>query len=240
MMTIWNINDSNGIITLSNSNWTAKIDKVGYIKSDTLVNSGLIYMEYRIITKGHTNVGIANVSGNGHGTNTDSRMLYQNGTLQPTGDLYNSGFNNGDIVSMLIDFDNNMIEFWINGITGGVEPLNLTGDLYAIIRNGGTSTITEVEANFGQSTFAYEMPQGYASFDGSQKQIPNKTLILSGGNYYKFDGTNWIDLGIIPADTTIKNDLFTNEGMDDISILNSTNLSLLGDSKPKIHTRKPL
>lgn len=76
---------------------------------------------------------------------------------------------------------------------------------------------------------------------GSTSQ--NKTLVLNNGEYYKYDTTNssWINLGLIPTDKVIKEDLFDTSGMldADITVLNSEKLALLGSNNLKLHTHKP-
>ncbi len=101
-------------------------------------------------------------------------------SLRSNGDLWRGstlipGFapvsSSGDVISVAIDLDNQNIWFARNGVYPGsgdpganVNPANITPVNVNQIpgANAGVNGVGIVTANFGQSTFAYPIPAGFA------------------------------------------------------------------------------
>lgn len=107
---------------------------------------------------------------------------------------------------------------------------------------------TFIDAGWGTITLSDGTTMVWKLKDGEYPDLwfevaPDKHLILSNGNYYIYDSANssWVDLGVVPTDSTTKETLFTTNGMldKDLILLNSEKLTLLGISNPKLHTYKP-
>lgn len=86
-----------------------------------------------------------------------------------TGQMYNNGsptsygagaMASGDVLSVLLDMTAGTMEYYFNGVPQGTAVTGLTGTIYAIIGNGGTSPSGGI-ANFGASAFVYTVPSGY-------------------------------------------------------------------------------
>ncbi|MET3505644.1 discoidin domain-containing protein [Halalkalibacter oceani] len=68
-----------------------------------------------------------------------------------------------------------------------------------------------------------------------------KSLILYNNHYYKYDNISqvWIDLGVVPTEISAKETLFLEEGMDDLTGIDSNVLKQLEDDVLYLHTYKP-
>jgi len=136
----------------------------GMVRSTIGKSSGRWYWEATIINKIHVYIGIATATASlnlslgwdpsGWGWGRFS-TLFNNALDIP----YGVDFNDGDVIGMALNMDAGNFTFYLNGSTQGVAVTGLTGTIYA---GAGTFGLTGSSiANFGASTFAQTVPDGY-------------------------------------------------------------------------------
>ncbi|ASA22786.1 hypothetical protein B9T62_19455 [Paenibacillus donghaensis] len=93
------------------------------------------------------------------------------------GSIYGSTFTLGDTISILLDMDNGILEFWKNGVTQGVAFTDIKplGTVYPSHTSGSDTTSSSVTANFGATLFKYAIPNGFKVYNGNHK------ILLSSG-----------------------------------------------------------
>ena len=90
----------------------------------------------------------------------------------------------GSIISILLDLDNDTIEFWVNGaITGGTYPIIHDSYTIAIFSDSSYGGNTPFKINAGQAPFAYTPPSNFKSFN-------TKQFLLEDNGVYKTYDTN--------------------------------------------------
>lgn len=155
------------------------------------VTSGKYYWEIETSLdsgwNGDAYVGISRDSGDGYNSNPGNKdgalVLRSSGIIRKNGESETTGLTDWDsgpasyIVGVALDADSKTIEFWVGGVSQGSyswSDLSLSGPVYAVVGNGlRHSSLQDVTANFGQSTFTYSVPSGFESGFGS------------GGNFYE-------------------------------------------------------
>lgn len=151
-------------------------------------------------------------------TNQLFRLYYtNNGTKYPEASTYGTSVPVGNTVSILMDLDNNTLEFWNNGESQGISHNNLI-DLPRPISatfTAGSSTRTSAQANFGESPFIYTPPEGYLPYNISEVE----KVVLKDDEGFKIfrKGQFKSENGLIPVldserSLTLGN-VFTNRGL---------------------------
>jgi hypothetical protein len=172
--TTWNPSDKASGVTLSNGNLTAQTPTSGGsgVRSVASVSSGKWYWEMAIDNAGSGNVtmvgiatsampiasGIPGFSADSYGYRGGNGQKYTNSS----GVAYGAATATGDVVSVLLDMDNNQIEFWKNGASQGVAFTGLgAGPFFPSVGDVSSSVGATFTANFGQSPFVYDRPWDY-------------------------------------------------------------------------------
>ncbi|AEO93623.1 gp364 [Bacillus phage G] len=220
-MTTWNLTEKGTGITLSNNNLTAAgITQTSSVKSTDPKTSGKWFCEVKIDTVNYNYIGIApsNASMTSSlSTSTDLFCYYYDGRKINSGvsAAYASSYTTGDIIGILVDFEDGILTFYKNGINQGVAYNNIKAlaDFCIVASSGTVSATGKVTANFGATPFAFNpleetLPPGVKSYDGSQQlSAMNKSFIYNDNTYKAFTvGKNAIEsVNIIPKminDTT--------------------------------------
>ncbi len=157
-------------ITLSGGNLIATHNAAGNgsVLSDIGVSSGKYYWEVLVgaYSTGTIYLGIAtvladltivtgfDVYGWSYRGASSTGAKVHNGSAP----AYGGNFVTNDIVSVLLDMDNDTLIFWINGVSQGTAFTGLSGTMYAAAGKNGNMTLT---FNFGGSAFTYTPPAGY-------------------------------------------------------------------------------
>lgn len=187
---VWNEDDSvTNRLTLSEDKLTVSIDRSlrARIATNEIKSSGKWYAEFKIYESSGLSLGVYEGLKNfSESYDWSLRRVYSSQDTYEN--CYPSNFNNGDIVSLLINMDEDIFSIMINGVHFNEHFYDIS-DLETVkiaVINLSSSARSIVEANFGASPFVYKIPWGYKSYDGSQSNI-NKTLILSDGEYKRYD-----------------------------------------------------
>lgn len=173
---IWNKNDKDASITLSNEDLTATFDG-GWksVRSLFTTSSGKLYWEYTIDNTGeYTIVGVAKsssplsypgVDANGYGYSINGKKV-NNGAQVNYGDTYTDL----DVIGVALDLDNGKIWFSKNGVwQNGGNPAagtgeaysGLAGTFYAMVASYYTND--QITANFGKTDFESAPPAGFSA-----------------------------------------------------------------------------
>ncbi|MDR6779309.1 MULTISPECIES: SPRY domain-containing protein [Paenibacillus] len=207
--TAWDAVNKGSSSTLTNGNLTAAVPNYsGNVRATISKFTGKWYLEYKVITAGMGIFGICNanapMNSSFSGTN-NARLYYVNGVKYPENKAYGASISNGDIISILIDLDNGLLEFWRNGVSQGVSHTDILsmGTIYATVTSGtggGSATsLATIEANFGSTAFAYSMPSGYLPYAWENIE---KFLIVSDENFMSYSPSVISNATLVPKMTS--------------------------------------
>ncbi|WP_336761653.1 SPRY domain-containing protein [Paenibacillus sp. USHLN196] len=115
---------------------------------------------------------------NNTGTNYRGYYAYS-GAKYPELTVYGTKLTANDIISVLLDLDNGILEFWKNGVSLGVSHTDIKtfmGDNQVIPYIKASAIDQTVTFNFGATLFAYPIPNGYQPY---AFEVLNKFLISS-------------------------------------------------------------
>lgn len=179
------VNKGSGVI-LSNGNLTAKVPNYNNTVRATHGKShGKWYWEITISVYNWLLIGIVNrdsVLTSSNSSTQNARYYWENGKKLPENVLYGNNFVVGDVISILLNLDSGTLEFWKNGVSQGISHTNIKtmGEVFPAVSapQSGTTEST-VTANFGATPFKYQMPVGFYSYDGKQKNWGHKVLFKS-------------------------------------------------------------
>ena len=203
LTTVWSSTDKSTYNTLSGGDLISTVSTAlqpGGIRATAGKESGKYYWELTIdaVSDGATAVGVANRTADLSqmiGTEADSwiyRSYDGNKFNNYTNSAYGATFTAGDKISVLLDKDNNTLEFWKNGVTQGVAYTNVTGKAYPAWSNGPFgSTTGQVTANFGSTAFTYTIPTGYTTIIDTPILTESATLPRVMLRYSNDGGHNW-------------------------------------------------
>jgi len=163
-----------GAVTFSNGNNTHNGTTGGasypYSNSTLASSSGKYYAEFKRVT-GDTMIGISDGAvSQWPGNSTGHYTYYQGGEVFNGGNQsWGNALNANDIVGVAMDLDNNAVYWSINGVwqnsgnptsgssrTGGKQitaPSSTFSGVYHFMCGKGGSSVTDIEANFGNGYF---------------------------------------------------------------------------------------
>ncbi|MBN3522258.1 SPRY domain-containing protein [Paenibacillus apiarius] len=205
----WDAVNKGSAVVLSNGNLTAKVPNFNNTVRATIGRStGKWYWEITISVYNWLLIGIVNKDANLNSSNSSTqnvRFYWENGKKLPENVSYGKNFVVGDVISVLLNLDSGTLEFWKNGVSQGVSHTNIKSmeEVYpAVSAPQSATTESTVIANFGDTSFVHPIPQGFSSFDGSQRHWDSKLLIQSySGKHLSFE--NNIDAAtVIPRMTS--------------------------------------
>lgn len=156
--TTWNPADKAATVTLSNGNKTA-VASGGSVRSTYGAAAGKWYWEYTISSGSTQMVGVATPASNlGYWPGQDALAWAYD---KASGKIYNGGVvqtvaSGGTNIGILLDATAKKLRFSRNGVLVGSE-ITLTGSVWHAIFGYGSTCV----ANFGESSFAYSVPDGY-------------------------------------------------------------------------------
>ncbi|CAH0122551.1 hypothetical protein PAE9249_05123 [Paenibacillus sp. CECT 9249] len=219
----WDTINKGSSVVLTNGNLTATVPHRQLARASLGRVSGKWYFEISVIASGEIFVGIVDetapiVNSLVSGTNYLRFYYAFNGNKYPESTSFGSSYTKDDIVSVLLDLDNGKLEFWKNGESQGVSHSNvknMSGYVFPALNFGSPSGNAIATANFGATSFHYEIPKGYFSYDGSQYSGEYKLLILSDKGYHSF---NQNDLLTVTTSEPTEQD-FLNYGMNKSSVI---------------------
>ncbi len=201
-MTTWNPIEKGVITTLSNGNLTAyDILQHSSVKSTDPKTSGKWFCEVKVDALNYNCIGIGSSDlpmTNSITTSVNYFYYYYDGRKSnsnlPTS--YAPAYAVGDIIGILIDFDNGTLTFFKNGVNLGVafDNINKLTDFCIIASSGTTTGHGGFTANFGETPFKYtpnynDLPLGTKSYDDSKFiSYESKSFILHNGIYKKYNG----------------------------------------------------
>jgi len=163
--TTWNPNDKGSKVTLSNNNLTASYTNYtgSNVRATEGKSQGKWYWEVYVNeqgTKSCFNVGISNLAfniENGYFYLSDAtKWLYRSGLNQSKGKTY----------GLLLDMNSLTLEIREDNVTKVTSTI-VAGTLFPTCgddNSAGTCTFT---ANFGLTSFKYDLPSGYLPYDSS-------------------------------------------------------------------------
>ncbi|MFJ7648586.1 SPRY domain-containing protein [Lysinibacillus sp. NPDC097279] len=210
-MTTWNPIEKGATITLSNENLTANnILQQSSVKSTDPKTSGVWFCEIKVDALNYNCIGIGSNDlpmTSAIGTNANYFFYYYNGAKYNSGvaTTYAPAYAVGDIIGILVDFNNGELTFYKNGVNLGVAYNNINKlSNFCIIASSGTTTGNGgFTANFGATPFKYppnsnDLPLGVKSYDDSQFiSYESKSFILHNGIFKKYNKK-------IPSDGGVK------------------------------------
>lgn len=194
---VWDKSNSSGV-TLSEGDLRAVFSGwyTNKVRASLGRSSGKYYFEMKVTSGTAPLFGIAgsNVPMNDNsipGDSKDIRGYYPYAPHKyPEKTIYGTTGITGQVVSVLLDLDNNTLEFWKNGVSQGVSHTNLSTipkPVFPFISSGNAGS-NDITVNFGATSFSYlpsNLPEGTYSYDGSKNLTPyNKILLLSGEKTY--------------------------------------------------------
>ncbi|RXZ78221.1 hypothetical protein EBB07_29645 [Paenibacillaceae bacterium] len=212
-----NPNDMGARWDLSNqnltSNYTTNSSYDTAIRATHGRSTGKWYWEVALDMVGNISNNCIGVSNKSFSVNTFSqsssnwRGFYcNNGRKFPDNIVYGTSARNKDIIGVGLDLDNFTLEFFKSGVSMGFSHTDLQnmGMLYPTLSAKfvlNPSSNNSCTINFGASPFAYPIPHGFYSYDGSQNTWSNKFLLSSTTG----ERTIGIEKGVLNSTTAIPN-----------------------------------
>ncbi|OMF09838.1 hypothetical protein BK129_03095 [Paenibacillus amylolyticus] len=183
-----NPNDMGSGNTLSNGNLTVTGATTTGIRATHGKTTGKWYWEVKLdagdtrFVVGSSNKSLTLSGFNTSYLNTNWRGFnFLNGNRLPENTSYGVPSIVGNIIGIALDLDNGTLELYRNGVSMGVSHTNIKelGEVYPTSgRTSGFSTTATF--NFGLTSFIYEIPKKFYSYDGRQYGGSNKILISLG------------------------------------------------------------
>lgn len=180
----WDAVNKSAGVTLSNGNLTAVIpSQTNTVRASLGRTTGKWYWEVKFDSLSNAMTGVVNSSASFTTANyntTSVRYYYNFEKKYPGGAIYGTSYVAGDVISVLLDLDVGIIEFWKNGASHGVAftDVSTMGEVFPAVTSGSSSLGNTNTARFNVDSFSYKMPEGYLAYDGSKYSV-NKFLILS-------------------------------------------------------------
>ncbi|PQP82454.1 hypothetical protein C0Q44_13505 [Paenibacillus sp. PCH8] len=187
-----NPSDRSGNNSLSNGNLTNNFSSTPTQNANIRATHGRLsgkwYWEVKLNSGGiYVVVGISNMirSISSNVESDPNTRTFVVGYKYPEGVPYGTAIAVNDVIGVALDLDNGTLEFYKNGVSMGVSHTNIKdlGEVYPFFRIANTVS-SNITVNFGASSFQYEIPKRYYSFDARQVNFSNKILLSSGGNHY--------------------------------------------------------
>lgn len=170
----WSPTNKNGNVVLSNANMTAAytIDGSNGVGLATVaITTGQkvrVEISFDVTSGGYMAFGLANssestadgdwlgIDTNGIGYRETGEVIYNNSTVAMF-----SGYAQGDIIDMDVDFSGNTVEWFVNGSSVGSHSISVTGDLYPAYDFKFNHTQVTLIAS---GSFTYAPPTGYTEY----------------------------------------------------------------------------
>ncbi|MGE7624634.1 SPRY domain-containing protein [Viridibacillus sp. NPDC096237] len=179
-----------GTLSLTNNSTTVTGDN-GIRILNSLKQSGKWYIEFKM-ELGYARIGIAQEGvnyGAGHSTNKNVFYLTKDGTIEG-GAVESSSYCrkilDTDIVGMLLDIDNGVVSFSINGEFQGIAVSNLksifTKQIY--IYGGGTNSTpntSRVTVFVAKKDMHFPIPNGFDTLSKDNSEYSLQVRLLTGG-----------------------------------------------------------
>jgi len=158
-------------------------------RSDLGVLEGTWYWEYFVndfddsTIIGGVGSSVDTGDGNWCGETTTSVGYDDTGNIRINGSSVQTGLATiaiGDVLGVALDADNEEVLFYVNGtVQGTAVSLAISDAFYACLSTYGDEM--EVTANFGQSTFLFDVPVGYAEglYETSVGPTPTEAVDLT-------------------------------------------------------------
>ena len=198
----WNPLDKSSTIILSNNNLTVNTGTTlgRIVRATEGKNTGKWYFEF---TLGSSITGFLGIGTTDISTSIDTRTHANLRALNPFsgnksiitkvgGTAYTAPLVAGDKIGILLNLDDGILEYTVNGISRGVAFANLytLGAVFPIIVNSSSSAARLVgTANFGATEFQYPLPEGYLPYDVENATwfIEKKYLVKIGDTIYSIN-----------------------------------------------------
>ncbi|WP_434305480.1 SPRY domain-containing protein [Clostridium botulinum] len=238
----WNPNDKGDSVTLSNNDFTAKLDGVySGVRATEGKANGKFYFEFTLDEVVYPVIGVCNKNAPKewvyNGVYGDNARLYSfDGMKYPGGIDYGIPYTIGSIIGVALDLDNGILEFFNNSIPQGIAFTDLiksTKPIYPYIVHSGSRFSSTITANFGAipfyiSKYAKDMwgqliKKGYKPYDLENanwdwKKLYNSKYLINQDNNYYSTKSNFINLGK-PIDNTQLENWYNKYGSDDVNII---------------------
>jgi len=239
----WNPSDKGNSVTLSNNDFTAKLDGLySGVRATEGKTNGKFYFEFNLNEVVYPMLGVCNKNAPKewiyNGAYGDNARLYSiEGIKYPSRIDYGIPYTTGSVIGVALDLDNGIIEFFNNCISQGIaftDLTKLTKPIYPYIVHSGSRFASTITANFGATPFYISkyakdiweqlIKKGYEPYDLKnanwdwRKLYDSKYLIKQDNSYYSTK-SNFINLGK-PVDNTQLKDWYHKYGTDDVDILN--------------------
>ena len=124
----------------------------------------------------------------------------------------------GETIGVAVDIDVGTIEFYRNGTSLGVAftDIDTMGTIYPMLSSGYTVAVG-VEANFGETPFQYNIPEGYKPYDYKNANWlkQHKILLLSSQN--KVESLDALNNKIVEITSQTEQD-FINHGLTTLDL----------------------
>jgi len=201
MATTWNPSDKGANVILSNGDLTMASSTGatnGSVRANKGVSSGKWYWEIKFISGSSVMVGVGNTLASLTSlsyTTNNIRLYYINGAKYPGGAAYGAAYTVNDVIGVALDMDVGTLTFYKNGVSQGIAFTDIKTiglPIYPYQSSGSSTAPYSVTANFGATTFAYTIPDGYTSLSEATTEVTEPTILLlhmDGVN----DGTSFID-----------------------------------------------
>ena len=193
---------NSGSLTNGNLNLNGAVAWSGNRATIAYPSSGKWYYETQVngsATSRNSNsqysvVGLCKTSDSFTGSDSTNNILWlgdngygRNFSSSGTTDIFGANIDQGKIIGLAVNMDNNTFEYFVDGVSKQTGTINITSgtSLSPYMASYGNSQ-TSLIANFGQRAFAYTAPSGYKSLNTAN--LPEPT-IADGSKY--FDTKSW-------------------------------------------------
>lgn len=229
---IWDESSKYGSVNITDNGLTVTLSgtTVGIVANKSV---GLSKRYFEIESKGSSPflVGVSNENYDGTNAgffNSRYAVYGYDGTLREK-EKSKQGFGkripSGSTIGFLFDGESRRLMFTLDGVLQNEFLDNLEGNSFKPVASYGSSTSSAIlSANFGATPFKYNMPEGYSSWDGSQKVSSKYYLIQDQQN----DLWTFKDDILTKTNNTLSEETFKNDGFRDYTIINNKTIDKIG------------
>lgn len=196
---IWDATTANSNVVVDSANpLKVTVSSSGFngVKTNIPLPSGKIYMEFTAVASNGGFIGVCNDtfntqlwSGNDWTSKNQVSFYFSGGTIYPAQSSSGcGGITAGDTIGIKFDTSTRLIAFCVKNVWSGEFGLSNPGSsFYPLVMNGSSGASSTILANFGESPFVYDIPEGY------EPAVSNETLYLlkSGDAYYSVNNAEY-------------------------------------------------
>lgn len=251
--TVWNTNDKDTDVNLSNNNLTARViggKSSGAVRATNYKTSGKWYWEISIdkfyaqgkYSNGGVAIGIANKTVDITNLKSDKdnnlefyacknlvdfsvvTKIYPNGKSYPS--KYGQLYTTGDTIGIALDLDNKTVKFSVNGKWYDNIDIPSWDEYFPVVSSYSsiTSLWQDVTANFGTKAFKNSVPEGFLPFD---TYLATEISLNKTTDTLNVGGTDNLIATITPENAVNKSIKWTSSDSNIVSVDNNGEITAL-------------